>query len=286
MRGPSKTALISASHRALHQLLDGGAILNDPFAVPILGPEAQPFVEQARNDPIRRFWVLQFAGRSLFAEEAAEKALNKGVRQIIILGAGYDTYVYRCRTGPNTRLFEVDQPATQLRKLERLARASIPVPDNLTFVSIDFEHETLADALTGAGFDPSLPSFFTWLGVVYYLTEDSVAATMRYIGSMPDAQVALDYITPLPDDMSPEVRAQAEAMIKRMAALGEPLRTPFLPEAIHGLTTECGLRVVEDLAPADIFSRLGEPFPGAHPTRGWRFLRAATPGAGVGAIHR
>lgn len=242
MRGPSRTALISASHRALHQSLDGGAILEDRFAVPILGPEAQPFVEQAR--------------------------------------------AYRCRTGPNTRLFEVDQPATQLRKLERLARASIPIPDNLTYVSVDFDHEAPADALIDAGFDPSLPSFFTWLGVVYYLTEDSVAATMRYIGSMPDAQVVLDYVTPLPDNISPEVRAQAEAMIKRMAALGEPLRTPFLPEALHRLTTECGLRVVEDLAPADIFSQLGEPFPGAHPTRGWRFLRAATPAGAIDAIRR
>jgi methyltransferase (TIGR00027 family) len=274
---PSQTALISASHRALHQSLDSGAIFRDPLAAPILGPDAASFLEQARGDPIRQYWVLHFAGRSRFAEDAAEAAMKQGVRQIVILGAGYDTYAYRCKTGPDMCVFEVDQPATQLRKLERLARAGIPIPETLTFVAVDFEQETLADRLIEAGFDPASPSFFIWLGVVYYLTDESVAATLRYIGSMPDAQVALDYLTPLSDDLSPELRAQAEAMNKRIAAFGEPSRTLFIPEALHGLIKECGLRVVEDLAPADIFNRfLGQTFPGVHPTRGWRFLLAAT----------
>ena len=203
--------------------------------------------------------------------------MQQGFRQIVILGAGYDTYPYRRRTGPETRVFEVDQPATQLRKLERLARAAIPIPDNLTFVSVDFEHELLADRLIEAGFDPAAPSFFIWLGVVYYLTEEAVAATLRHIGSMPSVQVAFDYLTAPPDDLSPELRAQADAMSKRIAELGEPSRTRFLPEALHALIGECGLRVVEDLAPVDIFNRfVGQIFPGVHPARGWRFLRAAT----------
>jgi methyltransferase (TIGR00027 family) len=277
MRGPSKTALISASHRALHQTLDNGSILKDPLAVTILGEEAAPFLEQARNDPVRRFWVLHFAGRSRFAEDAAEAAMKEGVRQIVILGAGYDTYAYRRKIGPETRVFEVDQPATQLRKLERLARAGIPIPDNLTFVSVDFEHEALADRLIEAGFDPAAPSFFIWLGVVYYLTEEAVAATLHHVGSMPSVQVVFDYLTPLPDDLSPELRAQAEAMSKRIAEFGEPSRTRYVPEALHALISECGLRVVEDLAPVDIFNRfLGQISPGVHPARGWRFLRAAS----------
>jgi methyltransferase (TIGR00027 family) len=274
---PSQTALISASHRALHQSLDGGAIFRDLLAVPILGPDAGPFLEQARDDPIRRFWALHFAGRSRFAEDAAEAAMKQGVGQIVILGAGYDTYAYRCKTGPNTRVFEVDQPATQLRKLERLARAGIPIPQTLTFVSVDFEHETLADRLFGVGFDSTLPSFFICLGVVYYLTKESVAATLRYIGSFPDAEIAFDYITPLPEDMSPELRAQVDAMRSRTAALGEPLQTLLDTETLHADMKKLGLHVVEDLAPAEIFDRfLGQTFPGAHPSRFWRFLRAAT----------
>jgi methyltransferase (TIGR00027 family) len=203
--------------------------------------------------------------------------MKQGVRQIVILGAGYDTYAYRCKTGPDTRVFEVDQPATQLRKLERLARASIPVPETLTFVSVDFEQQTLADRLIEAGCDPSLPSFFIWLGVVYYLTEESVAATLRYVGSLPAAEIVFDYFTPSPEDMSPELKAQAEAMGGRIAALGEPSRTRLDPDTLRADMKELGLHIVEDLAPKDIFNRfLGQTFPGAHPTRGWRFLRAAT----------
>jgi methyltransferase (TIGR00027 family) len=270
---PSQTALISASHRALHQSLDGGAIFRDPFAVPILGSDAAPFLEQARDDPIRQYWVLHFAGRSRFAEDAAEAALNQGVRQIVILGAGYDTYAYRAKTAPNARVFEVDQPARQLRKLERVARAGIPIPANLAFVSIDFEHEALADRLIEAGFAAALPSFFIWLGVVYYLTEGSIAATLRYIGSLPVAQIVFDYITALPEDLSPELKAQAEAMNRRTEALGEPVKTRLDTETLHAELKALGLNVVEDLAPADIFNRfLGQTFPGVHPTRGWRFV--------------
>ena len=273
---PSQTALISASHRALHQSLDGGAILSDALAAPILGPDAAPFLEQARDDPIRQYWALHFAGRSRFAEDGAEAAIKQGARQIVILGAGYDTYAYRLQARPNTRVFEVDQPATQLRKLERLARAGIPIPETLTFVSVDFEQETLADRLVEAGFDPTLSSFFIWLGVVYYLTEESVAATLRYIGSLPAAEIAFDYITPLPEDIPPELKAQADAMRNRTAAFGEPFRTALDADTLRAGMKKLGLHVVEDLAPVDIFNRfLGQIFPGVHPTRGWRFLRAA-----------
>ncbi len=203
--------------------------------------------------------------------------MSGGLRQIVVLGAGYDTYAYRRKTNLNTRVFEVDQAATQLRKLERLARAGIAIPENLTFVSVDFEQEPLADRLVDAGFDPTLSSFFIWLGVVYYLGEESVAATLRYIGSLADAEIAFDYVTPLPEDLSPELKAQADAMSSRTAALGEPFRTALDTDTLRADMKRLGLHVVEDLAPVDIFNRfLGQTFPGVHPTRGWRFVRAAT----------
>ena len=243
----------------------------------VLGPDAEPFLEQARDDPFRQYWALHFAGRSRFAEDAAEAALDKGVKQIVILGAGYDTYAYRCKAKPDTRIFEVDQPKTQLRKLERLARVGIPVPQNLTFISVDFEHEALADQLIEAGFDPALPSLFGWLGVTYYLTEESVAATLRYIGSLPAAEIVFDYINPLPEDLSPEAKVIVKSMSHRISDLGEPIRTRLDTEALHADMKQLGLHVVEDLAPSDIFNRfLGQIFPGINPDRGWRFLHAAT----------
>jgi methyltransferase (TIGR00027 family) len=286
-RGPSQTALMSASHRALHQSLDGGKILRDPLAVPILGPDAAPFLQQAGADPIRPYWALHFAGRSRFAEDAAEIALSQGARQIVILGAGYETYAYRGKIGSNVRIFEIDQPATQLHKLERLARAGVKIPDSLTFISVDFEQEALADRLVEAGFDPALSSFFIWLGVVYYLTEESITATLRYIGSLPVAEIAFDYITSPPEHLSPQMKAEAEAMRSWTASLGEPFRTALETDALRSSMTDLGLHVVEDLAPVDIFNRfLGQIFPGINPTRGWRFLRAETTAAATSASLR
>ena len=83
--------------------------------------------------------------------------------------------------------------------------------------------------------------------------------------------------------MSRELKAQAEAMRSRIAALGEPWQTRLDPDMLHTEMKELGLDVVEDLAPADIFNRfLGQTFPGAHTTRGWRFLHAAARPSKVG----
>ncbi len=174
-------------------------------------------------------------------------------------------------------MFEVDRPATQLRKLERPARVGIPVPETLTFVPVDFEREAPADRLIEAGLDPTAPSFFFWLGVVYYLTEEAVVATLRYTGSLPAAEIVFDYVNPLPEDISPEMRAEAEAMRNRTPALGEPSRTFLDTDTLRADMKKSGLHVVEDLAPADTFNRfLGQMLPGVHSTPGWRFLRAET----------
>ncbi len=84
----------------------------------------------------------------------------------------------RSRVG--LRIFEVDFPATQARKREMLAAATIAVPDTLTYVGIDFERQTLAEALDAAGFVAAKRSFFSWLGVVPYLTETAVFSTLGY----------------------------------------------------------------------------------------------------------
>jgi len=111
-----------------------------------------------------------------------------------VLGAGLDTYAYRTTFGESLRIFEVTHPSTQAWKRERLAQAAIPVPGTLTFVPIDFEREILADGLAAAGFDPGRQTFFTWLGVVPYLTERAVSSTLGFIASLPGgAHVVFDY---------------------------------------------------------------------------------------------
>jgi methyltransferase (TIGR00027 family) len=107
-------------------------------------------------------------------------------RQLVVLGAGLDTYAYRGAMRDRLRVFEVDLPATQIWKRQRLAEAAIPLPACLTFTPIDFERGTLSGGLEAAGFDPAQQTFFTWLGVVPYLTVEAVWATLGFIPSLPN----------------------------------------------------------------------------------------------------
>ena len=126
---PSRTALGAASHRAAHQVLERGFIFADPLAIPILGADAQAAVRDAVSDPRRRRLRLFIAVRTRFAEDALAAALSSGVSQLVVLGAGLDTY--RTTLAERLRIFEVDHPATQAWKRRRLADAAIPVPQSL-----------------------------------------------------------------------------------------------------------------------------------------------------------
>lgn len=182
---PSRTALGAAAHRAVHQVLEGGRIFADPLAVRILGADIDVAVRDAEDHPSTRKLRLFIAVRTRFAEDALTAAVARGVRQLVVLGAGLDTYAYRTNLGENLRVFEVDHPATQAWKRQRLAEAAISVPSALSFAPVDFERETLADGLAAAGFDPAQQTFFTWLGVVPYLTDQAVFSTLGFIAGLP-----------------------------------------------------------------------------------------------------
>ncbi|MGP3979359.1 class I SAM-dependent methyltransferase [Streptomyces sp. 8N114] len=91
-----------------------------------------------------------------------------------------NTFAHRSDLASLVRVFEVDHPTTQQDKRDRLAAADVPVPDNLTYVPLDFERETLTSGLRACGFDPSQPSVVTWLGVSMYLTADAIARRSRH----------------------------------------------------------------------------------------------------------
>src|SRR5215468_1868913 len=129
---PSRTAWAAAAHRAVHQILENGRLFTDPLALRILGKEAEAVVQRAKSQPSSRKMRIFIAARTRFAEDALVAAVERGVQQLVILGAGLDTYAYRSAlTG--LHVFEVDHPATQAWKRQRLAEAAIPIPDSLTF---------------------------------------------------------------------------------------------------------------------------------------------------------
>jgi methyltransferase (TIGR00027 family) len=153
------------------------------------------------------------------------------------------------------RIFEVDHPDTQAWKRQLLAEAAIPLPGSLTFAPVDFERDTLADGLAAAGFDPTKQSFFTWLGVVPYLTEDAVWSTLGFIAGLPNgAHVVFDYANP-PESLSPEMRAAHDRRAARVAAIGEAWTTYFEAEALRVQLNAAGFTTVEDLGPRQIAER-------------------------------
>jgi methyltransferase (TIGR00027 family) len=112
-RRPSQTAFAAAAHRAAHQILEGGRIFCDPLAIRILGQDAETIARDAADHPSKRRMRLFIAVRTRFAEDALASALKDGVRQIVVLGAGLDTYAYRTSfSDSGIRVFEVDHPAT------------------------------------------------------------------------------------------------------------------------------------------------------------------------------
>jgi methyltransferase (TIGR00027 family) len=237
---PSRTALGAAMHRARHQVHDGGRIFSDPLALRILSPEAR---ERAITDPDeapnRRRLRLFIAMRSRIAEDRLAAAVAKGLAQLVVLGAGLDTFAYRNPFPDRLRVFEVDHPATQAWKRERLAAASIDVPATLTFAPVDFERETLAEGLAAAGFDRARPAFFTWLGVVPYLSEEAVVATLTYIASHPGgAHVVFDY---------GNRPSEPSELAERVAKIGEEFRSYYDTAALHATLARLGLHVVEDV---------------------------------------
>ena len=261
---PSRTALGAAGLRAAHQVLDGAAIFRDPLALRILGAEADGLVRDAETepDPFRQRLRWFIAARSRIADDALQAALKGGVRQLVVLGAGLDTTAYRAPPSQNLRIFEVDHPATQAWKRGRLVEAGIPLPASLTFVPIDFERVTLTEGLGTTGFDPAQPTFFTWLGVVPYLTDDAIFSTLGFMAGLPGgAEVVFDYVNP-PDTMTePGRRAMHETLVARVAAVGEQLRNHFDTDALHAQLRGLGYREVEDFGWPEIAVRF---FPG-HP---------------------
>src|ERR1700733_8254352 len=135
---PSRTALIIARQRAAHQVLDHGSILYDPFAMKILREDEKDVIQFANQHPLASIGRLFTAARSRIAEDALSRAAEKGVRQIVILGAGLDTFALRNPHGAQIRIYEVDHPASQEWKRQRIAEAQIALPPWLTLVPVDF----------------------------------------------------------------------------------------------------------------------------------------------------
>ena len=255
----SSTALVVAALRAAHQTHDDGRVFRDPYAEDMLGPEGAPLMMGLPIVPGYRVMRFFMAARSRFADDALTEAVDRGCRQVVVLGAGLDTLGLRNPyRAIGLRIFEVDHPATQADKRRRLLRFGPRLPTSLSLVPAVFGETDLAAALTMAGWMTDEPTFFQMLGVVVYLPAATRQALFGFIADLQASEVALDYTTP-PDSQSPEGRAITLAQLTEAAKVGEPWLGLVAREALARELADLGLSDIEDLDLPRLWQRyLGE----------------------------
>ena len=246
-------AVLRGQHRLVHR---PPWVLDDPFALILVGPEWPALIEFVRSTfrgPVLEEVMAFAVARSRYAEDRFEKG---AFDQCVILGAGLDSFAWRRPDLlASSRLFEVDHPASQRWKQERVAAVGLPESEHHLFVPVDFERDSLSDALATKGFEWSRPAFFSWLGVTGYLAAHSIEATLRSLAlGAPGTEIVLSYVLtdPYLDEIGTEFR---DTFLGLAAAGGEPVRTRLAPRDAEALVKRCGLIVAEQVSREDLEGR-------------------------------
>ncbi|MBR4200838.1 MAG: class I SAM-dependent methyltransferase [Oscillospiraceae bacterium] len=233
----SVTAKLCAFARAWHAIHERDKIFEDDLAFDLMGKEeydamrelvscgfdgfTHPFSREDTEQIITEYLAPIPLARIHFAENRLHDfAAKHGKIQYVICGAGSDTFLFR-NDNPDIEIYEIDHPDTQRYKLERIRQLEWNIRRNVHFVPVNFEKQRMTDQLLNAGFDPQIPTFFSILGVTYYLTLDVFSDTLQQIAelSAPESAVVFDY--PMKSGEFPERVHRLEQIT---AALGEHMR--------------------------------------------------------------
>jgi methyltransferase (TIGR00027 family) len=251
----SRTALATALMRAVHSRVDPNPLIDDPWGDRLV---PAPVREMIRDTALRRSPAYaNVITRTRYAEDALKTAVAGGVRQYVLVGAGFDSFILRRPAfAADLEIFEIDHPATQGLKIRRIKELGLSLPQSVHFVASDLSMESVATALSRCAFREDLASFFSWLGVSMYLTRAANIATLRSIArcALAGSELVLTYI----DERL--LGSQSEnflALQERLASLGEPFLSGFDPQGFGAVLAECGLELREDLNGEEIARRYG-----------------------------
>ena len=202
--------------------------------------------------------------RSRYTEDRLVKAASEGVKQYVILGAGLDTFAFR-HPGllEKLRVFEVDRPATQAFKRQRLAELDWEIPKQLYFVPVDFTGQSLDEELKNSPYDPKALSFFSWLGVTYYLPRESVLNTLRIAAGIAPkgSTIIFDY---LDADAYDRAKVAPRGQWLLYSLVGSKAKSGFDPSTLSRDLAPLGLSLKENLSPSDIEKRYFQGHPGKY----------------------
>lgn len=271
----SLTALMSSFARAYHAETCERPVFTDHMARKLMTDAEYANIQQYIVSGIRFFApdkhfrdekeALDFVvntqlaptplARAQYCEESLKTAVCTGTTQYVILGAGMDTFAWRESAWiKRLTIFEVDHPLTQAEKKKRLERAGLGVPDNLHFVSMDFTGDDLKTSLLENGFDETQKTFFSWLGVTYYLSAEDIAKLLDSIASFAaeGSTLLFDY----PDSGLFDAKEQrVQNMLAMAKASGEPMKFCSDERELTRLLETHHFLIYEHLSPTDIQMR-------------------------------
>lgn len=272
MRGEaSRTAVLVCQGRAAaHDRIALGRF-SDPVAMDLLRDHERHVVEQVRDDAPPNGWEARMtyefvrgcgvlmAPRTIAIDDAVRE---RSTEQLVILGAGLDARAWRMDELAGTIAFEVDHPATQDDKRERLGHPT-PTAREVRFVATDFAQRAIGEDLARAGHRSEVATTWVWEGVVPYLTPEQVAATVAAVAgrSAPGSRLVVNYQTP-------SIKAGVGRLIGRTMMRvarspdpwgNEPHRSHWTPNKLSSLLAEHGFTTLQDRDLLEVSLALGLP---------------------------
>lgn len=261
----SRTAEAAAALRANHFKNTVSPVFSDPYAFELTSRSwkkllSSPLLVKLMNSAVlnRTLGLLtgQVVGRSRYAEDLLDQAVQQNTQQYVLVGAGLDSFVLReSHHYPTLKIFEVDHPDTQAAKQAKLKKLG-NIPASVEFVAINFEKESISEALTRSLYEPTAPAFFSWLGTTHYLNSQTTLQTLKSIAEFAanGSEVVLDYSTDF-QELNGIERLGSMGVAQFTYLLKEPLLGQFKPKDLHHAVEQMGFEVVEDLSGEAITER-------------------------------
>ena len=256
-------------------------IINDPYAdrfvigasiIKLMGHKLNVWLAQKFAPGFHEHLV----SRTRFIDDLIKKSAASGVEQYVILGAGYDSRAHRLELPSSLRIFEVDQPEVQARKRSKLPK-ELPNSENVTYVNVDFTHQSLTEQLMDAGFDQSKSTVFTLEGVSQYVTKEAVSSTIKELATLTQKASSIFFISYVDEllDKDPEAcfgkgypkAAKRAETIKYLSAKagGEPWISFYTAEEIESVLSQNGFSIEENVTLEDLnsvyFTPVGRTLP-------------------------
>jgi methyltransferase (TIGR00027 family) len=255
---PDSTAVRVALWRALHVRIDPPPhVFADEVGLRLIAPDEGWHLRPDMDPQFTKPFRASIVARARFIEDLVSEAVQRGIRQYVILGAGLDTFAQRrAELGSRLTVFEIDRPGPQDWKRQRLGELGFGVPDWLRFVGTDFEtDDAWWERLTSSGFDTTKPAVVASTGVSMYLSKDAVASTLRRVAALaPGSTLAMTFLQPI-ELADPMVRDGLERAEKGARASGTPFISFFTPTEILSLAREAGFRDVRHVSATTLTER-------------------------------